>query len=231
MSASSDSSRRVSVTADLYRRTADEGGSDGWMAAAQLRARPSNRLSLSARVAAQRSTDDLQYAETVPTDAGSRYVLGRVGLDTWEVTFRADLAITPELTVQYYGSPFLGTGRYSAFKRATDTLAGAYESRFHRYQPDELAVLPSGERYLVTEGGGGPSYSFANPDFSFRQFRSNLVARWEYRPGSSLYLVWSQGRTNEVPSWEGSFGRNWSELWATPPDNVFLVKLSYWFSP
>jgi hypothetical protein len=83
----------------------------------------------------------------------------------------------------------------------------------------------------VTEGGSGPSYSFANPDFSFRQFRSNLVARWEYKPGSMLYVVWSQGRTDAVPAWDSSLGSNWDALWRTRPDNVFLVKLSYWFSP
>ena len=83
----------------------------------------------------------------------------------------------------------------------------------------------------VTEAGGGPSYSFRNPDFSFRQFRSNLVARWEWKPGSSVYVVWSQGRTSEAPSWDESFSHNWSELWGARPDNVFLVKVSYWLSP
>lgn len=83
----------------------------------------------------------------------------------------------------------------------------------------------------MTEAGGGPTYSFSNPDFSFREFRSNLVVRWEWKPGSSLYVVWSQGRTDYIPSWDESFRSNWDALWRTQPDNVFLVKLSYWFSP
>jgi hypothetical protein len=83
----------------------------------------------------------------------------------------------------------------------------------------------------VSEAGGAPAYSFADPDFSFRQFRSNLVVRWEWKPGSSLYVVWSQGRTDEAPAWQPSFGANWDELWRAPADNIFLVKLSYWFSP
>jgi hypothetical protein len=57
------------------------------------------------------------------------------------------------------------------------------------------------------------------------------VARWEWKPGSSVYVVWSQGRTDSVPAWNESFGDNWDALWRTRPDNVFLVKLSYWFSP
>jgi hypothetical protein len=131
--------------------------------------------------------------------------------------------------LQYYGSPFVGTGRYTELKRATDTLARDYEDRFHLYGPDEIAQGEGG-RYFVDEAAGG-RYSFANPDFSFRQFRSNLVLRWEYKPGSSLYAVWSQGRTSAARAWEQSFESNWDELWRASPDDVFLVKVSYWFSP
>ena len=231
LSVATDPSRRASLSADLYRKDASEGGSGAWNVGAQLSVRPSNRLSLSARAAALRSTDDLQYVATAETAAGSRFTLGRVALDTWDVTFRADLALTPDLTVQYYGSPFVGTGRYSDFRKATASIAERYEDRFHRFGPEELAFRPGGNDYVVTEAGTGTSFSFANPDFSFRQFRSNLVVRYEYRPGSSLFVVWSQGRTSAIPSWDSSLGRNWSELWRTRPDNVFLVKLSYWVSP
>ena len=82
----------------------------------------------------------------------------------------------------------------------------------------------------MTEAGSGRSYSFSNPDFSFRQFRSNLVARWEWKPGSSLYVVWSQGRTAEA-AWDGVLPLQLESLWNTPSDDVFLVKFSYWFSP
>ena len=57
------------------------------------------------------------------------------------------------------------------------------------------------------------------------------MARWKWKPGSSLYVVWSQDRTGYEPSWESSFGTNGDELWGAPADNVFLVKVSYWFSP
>jgi hypothetical protein len=175
--------------------------------------------------------DNLQYVATADAESDPRWILGRIDQDTWSFALRVNLSITPDLTVQYYGSPFIGTGRYSAFKQATETLARDNASRFHLYGPEEIAYLPETNSYRVTESGGGPGYSFGNPDFSFRQFRSNLVARWEWKPGSSLYVVWSQGRTASVPYWDDSFGDNWSELWSTRPDNVFLVKLSYWFSP
>ena len=161
-----------------------------------------------------------------------RWVLGRIDQDTWSFTFRVNLSITPDLTVQYYGSPFIGTGRYTAFKKATDTLAQANAARFHLTARTRSPIRPEDNAYQVTEAGGGPSYSFANPDFSFRQFRSNLVARWEWKPGSSLYVVWSQGRTGlRVPSGTARSARTGTRSGGAPPDNVFLVKLSYWFSP
>jgi hypothetical protein len=231
LAAQSDSSRRASLKLAGEAAWARDDDSRSASLDGSVSLRLSNRLSLIGGVAYERLDDNLQYAATADAGAERRYVLGRIGQDTWSFTIRVDLSLTPELTLQYYGSPFIGTGRYTGFKRATDTLAEANADRYHLYGADEIAYRSSDNSYLVTEAGGGPSYSFANPDFSFRQFRSNLVARWEWKPGSSLYVVWSQGRTAELPTWESSFATNWDELWRTRPDNVFLVKLSYWFSP
>jgi hypothetical protein len=233
LNAESDPSRRASVSAYAERAWAVDDDSGAWHLRSELRLRPSNRLSLSGAVSYDQLVDNLQYVTTTATESDPRYVLGRILQDTWSLTLRANLSITPELTLQYYGSPFLGTGRYTAFKKATDTLAKPYQDRFHPYSADEIAYDPVGNLYRVVETDGGPggSYAFGNPDFSFRQFRSNLVARWEYKPGSALYVVWSQGRTGSVPMWESSWSANWNALWSLRPDNVFLVKLSYWFSP
>ena len=213
------------------RSWARDDDSRAWNAGGYLNFRLSNRLSLSGSASYEQLLDNLQYVATADRDEGTRWVMGRIDQGTWSFTFRVNLSITPELTVQYYGSPFIGTGHYTAFKRATDTLAQDNASRFHLYGPEEIAYRAEDNSYQVTEAGGGPSYSFANPDFSFRQFRSNLVARWEWKPGSSLYVVWSQGRTSYAPEWDASFGSNWDSLRQARPDNVFLVKFSYWFSP
>ncbi len=203
-----------------------------WSISTSLGLRPSNRLSLSANVSYKKATDDLQYVATAASVDGSRWILGRIDQDVWNITFRANLAVTPELTVQYYGSPFIATGRYADFKKATRTLAEAYEDRFHRYSASEIAYRSAENRYDVTESStnGNVQYSFDNPDFSFQQFRSNLVVRWEYKPGSSLYFVWSQGRTGYLPTWNRGLGDNWNDLWRTPADNIVLVKVSYWFT-
>jgi hypothetical protein len=230
LSAHTDSGRRISLSAEAQHAWAVDDDSGLTHAAAQLNLRPSNRVSLSTRFSYETRTEGLQYVGTAATEGGPRWVLGQIDQETWALTLRANLSLTPELTVQYYGSPFIATGRYTAFKRAASTLAEEYADRFHLYAEGEIALDPAAGRYRVSEAGG-PAYSFADPDFSFRQFRSNLVVRWEYRPGAALYAVWSQGRTGALPSWEPSLGSNWDALWDLPADDVFLVKLSYWFSP
>lgn len=227
---SSDSSRRVQLSLEGSRQRTREGGSGGWNGQGTLRLRPSDRLTLSAQASYANETNDLQYVATARAGDAPRWILGRIDQQVWNFTFRVNLAVTPELTVQYYGSPFVAKGAYSAFRRATDTLADAYESRFHRYGAGEIAYRSDDAEYHVTESGSGGSYTFGNPDFSIQEFRSNLVARWEYKPGSSLYVVWSQGRTGYAPTAEGSFGSKWSDLWRSRPDNIFMVKLTYWFS-
>jgi hypothetical protein len=229
--AQSDPSRRLSGSVfGEYSRARDDDSLYKELGPS-LVLRLSNRISLAGSVSYVNLLDELQYAATAEAGDGPRWVLARIDQDTWSFTFRVNLSLTPDLTVQYYGSPFIGTGRYSAYKRATDTLARSNSDRFHLYGPDEIAFRPESNSYRVTEAGGGASYSFANPDFSFRQFRSNLVARWEWRPGSSLYLVWSQGRTSAAPVWDASLGSNWAEIWRARPDNVLMVKVSYWLSP
>ncbi len=226
-----DQSRRLWGSFVAQRSWARDDDSRASELSGYLSFRPSNRLSVSGSVSYERLLDNLQYAATADAAGDARWVLGHIDQDTWSFVFRVNLSITPDLTIQYYGSPFIGTGRYTALKRADDTLARENAARFHLFGPDEITYRAEDGVYQVTEADGGPSYSFANPDFSFRQFRSNLVARWEWKPGSSVYLVWSQGRTSHAASWNESLADNWSELWGAEADNVFLVKVSYWFSP
>ena len=227
---SSDNSRRLSVGAGGELDWTLDGDGVGRSLKVEAAVRPSGRLTFSASGEYLRLEDDLQYVGTVETTDGTRWMLGRNNEHLWNLTFRVNLAITPDLTVTYYGSPFIASSRFTNIRKATDTLSPVYENRFYRFGPDEIAYSEPGNEYLISETGG-PSYTLPNPDFSIREFRSNLVARWEYRPGSALYVVWQQGRSSREPYWDDSFHENWSALWSTPRDNVFLVKLSYWFNP
>ena len=228
---SSDNSRRLSVAVKGEHDWTLEGGTVVNDLDVEASIRPSGRLTFSATGEYLRLEDDLQYVGTEETTDGTRWLLGRNHEHLWNFTFRVNLAITPDLTVTYYGSPFIASSRFTDIRKATETLSPVYEDRFHRFGPGEIAYSEAGNEYLIHEAGGGPSYTLANPDFAVREFRSNLVARWEYKPGSALYVVWQQGRAGREPYADDSFHSNWHSLWSTPSDNVFLVKLSYWFSP
>ncbi len=160
-----------------------------------------------------------------------RYIMASLDQKTVGVTVRLNWSLTPELSVQYYGMPFVSAGGYSEFKRIADSRAGEIEDRYHAFQGDEIAADADGGAYDVDENADGlVDYSFANPNFNFLQFRSNLVIRWEYLPGSVLYVVWSQGRTGYDRRGEFAFGDGFHDLFNTHPQNVFLVKFSYCFT-
>jgi hypothetical protein len=130
------------------------------------------------------------------------------------------------LSLQYYGSPFASVGRYSLFKVVSNAQAADYSSRFSIINPTW-----NDNAYEVYETGGTtPDYAFGNPDFAFGQFRSILVLRWEYLPGSLVYLVWSHERTAFDQPGDSSVGDAVRNLSNVSPTNIFLVKFSYWLS-
>jgi hypothetical protein len=140
-------------------------------------------------------------------------------------------SISPELSIQYYGQPFISAGAYSEYKRVTEPRAQNYYDRFHQFTSDEISADDENQLYLIDENqDGATDYVIEYPDFNFKQFRSNLVIRWEYRPGSLLYLVWSQDLTAEDEYGDFSLKRDIRDLFQATPDNVYLIKLNYWFS-
>ena len=157
------------------------------------------------------------------------FLMGALKQNIAGFTFRADYSITPDLSVQFYGNPFISFGKYTRFKHMTNTMDKKFENRFVLLDGDALTYDPANNNYSVTEPNGY-TYSFYNPDFSFREFRFNLVFRWEYRPNSTIYLVWSQDRSGAYPGYNSSFNQNLKELFQYHPNNVLMVKINYWFS-
>ncbi len=192
-----------------------------------LTVRPLNILKVGISADYADNTDNLQYITSTNYASADRYILGRIDQKTLGLTMRLDFNITPEFSVQYYGSPFISKGSYSAFKRVTDPEANTYGDRFTLF--DE--VQRSGDLYDLDENGDGiADYSISNPDFNFSQFRSNLVLKWEYRLGSFVYFIWSSDRTGSYGDPAKSFTGSYKRLFNIYPGNIFLVKLSYWFS-
>jgi hypothetical protein len=188
---------------------------------------PLNTLKLSASFNYSGNRNNLQYISTTCSGNDPRYILGTLEQHTMGITFRVDYNITPELSIQYYGSPFVAVGKYSEFKRVTDAKAAAYQNRFSLLDP----TLDSNNMYEVSENNNAViNYSFRNPDFNFSQFRSNFVFRWEYRPGSQIYLVWSQDRTAFAQPGSPALQDGISDLKGIFPNNIFLIKFNRWFS-
>ena len=173
----------------------------------------------------------MQYVSTEDYGAEERYIFAKIDQKTVYGSFRLNYSITPNLSIQYYGQPFVSAGEYSHFKRITDPRASEFENRFHTFTGNEISYDSDEEEYNIDEDLNEEiDYSIGNPDFNFREFYSNLVIRWEYIPGSTLYLVWSQGRTDCVSTGDFSFKNDMRDLFDVYPHNVFLIKLSYWFS-
>ena len=171
-----------------------------------------------------------QFVSNVRYNNLTRSIVGEVKQKTLRFTARLNYNITPDLTVQYYGQPFITRPLYRHFAYVSDPLAKKFDDRFAIFSPAQISFV--NDRYYVDENAdSSPDYSFAKPDLNFVQFRSNLVVRWEYKPGSELYLVWSQGNTPNAadeldkPIFESLF----DNAFAGQARNIFLVKWTYRF--
>lgn len=224
---STDQSKRVTGEVIYSYKLFGSGSGRVHSISPMLSVRPFMRLRLSASATYEDNFDELQYVTTVLRTQGNRYILGTISQNTLGLTFRADFNITPELSIQYYGSPFVSRGQFSQFKRVTDPKAKELSDRFEIYG---TPTLNSGTYSLDENNDGTPDYTISNPDFNFHQFRSNLVAKWEYRLGSFIYLVWSSDRTGFMENPGSSVGESFRKLRKVVPNNVFLIKLNYWFS-
>jgi hypothetical protein len=228
---SSDQSKKISFYSGGYFNITDNRSSYYQSYWCGLELRPVNSLLISIDPEYDIQKSNLQYVTTAYVNGNAKYTFSDLDMKTVSFVLRVNYTITPELTIEYYGQPFVSAGKYSEYKIITDPKADEYTSRFHIFNPSEINFDKQNNLYSVDENNDGIiDYSLGNPDFNFRQFRSNLVVRWEYRPGSVLYLVWSQGRTSSALNGIFSYGNDWKELFGTVPHNILLLKLSYWFT-
>jgi hypothetical protein len=199
---------------------------------ATLNARPWAPLTLQVTPTLLRAHTVAQYLATVPdplatSTFGSRYVFG--GLDQTEVSIplRLNLVLSPRLSLQLYTQMLLSTGDYPAIKE----LEAPRTYDFPTYGVDVGTIDKDPGGYLVDPDGEGPASPFhlADPNFNFKSLRVNAVLRWEFRPGSAAYVVWTQRRQNQVNPGDFSFGRDAGDLLGSPADDVLMVKVAWWF--
>ncbi|MBP7507146.1 MAG: carbohydrate binding family 9 domain-containing protein [Prolixibacteraceae bacterium] len=184
---------------------------------------PLSTLKFTLSIDYSNNDNELQYVNSRSTEYNSlndQRILGRIKQETLGATLRVDYHIKPEISLQFYGSPFISTGTYSSFKIADNPLADEYSNRFTAINP----VLSNQNTYNI-----GSVY-FNNPDFCFSEFRSNLVFRWEYLPGSTIYLVWANESSINKSVSGSKIGDAFKNLGEASSINTFLLKINYWFA-
>ncbi len=230
----SDSRKAISFGMDTSYSPPTDRGWDGWLSFS-IKLRPAPALSIETGPSWTRSGVTAQYVRTVsdPTASGTfgnRYVFGELDQTEVSMVTRVSLIISPKMSLQLYAQPLLSVGRYQGFKE----LARPRTYDFGRYGIDvgSIAYDTSSATYTVDPMGGAGSapFSFGNPDFNFKSLRVNAVYRWEFRPGSTLYVVWTQQRVDESRPGQFALGPDTSRLFSAPGDNVVMAKISYWLS-
>ncbi|HKG93859.1 MAG TPA: DUF5916 domain-containing protein, partial [Gemmatimonadaceae bacterium] len=215
---------------------ADGGGGSRLSLAPTLNVRPSSRSELSIQPAVTWLTDPAQYVATHDTLGVVHYVAGRLEQTTSSLTARVGYTFTPALSFQLYAQPFVSGGRYTTFREVRAASARRFADRFRTLAPEALAR--DGEHLAVDDDGDGArDFGFDDPSFNVRSLQSNAVLRWEYRPGSTLFVVWTQSRDGDgvdgVRGGPGAFhlGPDARRLFGARATNMLLVKVSYWMSP
>jgi hypothetical protein len=193
--------------------TGAKGVSGGWYSiiGASLIWKASKTLNITAGPEFFRNHNVAQYVTSLADSSayetfGQRYVFGMLDQQQLSATVRVNWAFTPKLSFQLYLQPLLSIGSYTDIK----DLA----------RPGTFAFRPFDESLLPW-----------NPDFNYKSLRANAVLRWEYLPGSTIYLVWTHEKVNYDDPGEFEFGRDVRTLFRQRPDNVYSIKIAYWFNP
>lgn len=192
--------------------------------------RPCNAISIQIAPEYTYSRDKLQYVTTEPNKGNTRYILAGLDQHIMSASIRFNVNLSPDMTIQYWGQPFLFAGDFKDFKYAADSKSDEFYARFHKYSSQEIQFDNENNTYDIDDNiDGKTDYTIENPDFNFFQFRSNLVFRWEFIPGSTIFLVWSQGRTGSNELGNFNFKRGINDLYSVYPEDVALLKVSYRF--
>ena len=188
----------------------DEGHTQRTFVNPTLQVRVSSRTTPSLGMSYSRNRDNTQFFGNFVDGGGAKhYTFAHLDQTTVGLTFRVDYTASTTLTLQVYANPFVSKGTYSDVREVSNARAEKYADRFSPYTGPEAA-----------DPGA----------FNVKDFNSSTVLRWEYRPGSSLYVVWTQGRQGVEP-FEGDrpLTGDLDHLFRIHPENTFLIKVAHWF--
>jgi len=215
----------------FHRRTElDEHLTSVWLS---VRYRPHQAATITIQPTLSRNFNATQYVRTVADQQmtetfGNRYVFADLDQTTLSASIRVDWTFTPDLSLQLFVQPFVSAGKFGRFKE----LSRPKSIRYNVYGEDvgTAVFLEESNRYRIDpDGMGTGEFEIANPDFNIRSLRGNAVMRWEFRPGSTLFLVWQQTRESRENTGTFNTGNDFGELFRSEANHTFLVKFSYWF--
>lgn len=234
----SDSRSDVILSADGFAGRSESGGYIINLST-HVRWKPSSNVSIGIGPGMTRDVTIAHWVANVIDPSavhtyGTRHIFGKLDQKEISANIRLDWTFTPELSLQLFVQPLLSVGRYSEFKE----LAFPGVFRFNTYVGPDQIVPRRDEEGMITgydidpDGAGSiPSFRVRNPDFNFKSLRGNAILRWEYLPGSTLFLAWTQRRVNTDDPGDFRFRRDFSKLLSANAENVFLIKAAYWITP
>ncbi len=241
LNVSSDRRKSVSFGSNFQIKDDRIGTGGSTSVRADVRIQPADNLSLSVSPGWSTSTSDAQYLTSTSTLAydptyGRRYLFAELERKSFSMVTRVDWTFTPTLSVQLYAQPLLSSGDYLEYKQLEsagtyDFLgfdAGSGQALGDGIQCSSTICKIDGQQYVDLDGDGLTDYSFRDRDFNVRSLVGNAVLRWEYRPGSTIFLVWQRQQFNRALIGDFDFDRDASALFGAPADNRFIIKMNYW---
>ena len=183
----------------------------------------SNNISISSSTGFTTETNNSQYVKQKTVNETREYVVGKIDRQTLYTTLRAEYFITPELSLQYYGSPYASIGKYIDYRKVDQSKSPGLNERFSPLYISGDNLVDENDEVLL-------DFTTENPDFNFQEFRSNFVLRWEYKTGSTFYFVWTNTSSVYDDVYNPSIVESFKNISKVKAQNAFMIKLSYWFS-
>ena len=224
----SNQSKNLVVGIHYNQRWGDQSERAGKSVGIQISYQPFPFIKLVFSPGLNQSFSSSQYVGTYSFHNQTDYVLASIHQTSLSASLRINLSFSPDMSLEYWGRPYLFAAKYSGFKKLEHPDQRNFASQFHVFSPNQIHYDAVANEYVVDDtGDGSADFYISNPNFNVMDFQSNMVFRWEFVPGSTLYLVWSQNRSGYTS--EGYFqpGPDLTGLANLQSTNIFLLKLSY----
>ena len=228
----SDSRKKIVVNSHFQYFTQNDIGSYGNDFSLGIQWKPSSRLNIEIRPNYSNNFETVQWVnkfeDILATKTyGVRYVFAEMKQQTISSQIKLNWTFTPKLSLELFAQPYISVGEYDNFKELAEPKSIAMNNYNDvgnvNYDDNngEYTIDPDGD-------GAAESFTFGNPNFNYKSFKANMVLRWEVTPGSVLYLVWTNNKSDYQNKGKLDLYNNSKELWESTPDNIFIMKFSYW---